>query len=496
MTTSPLPNAGTAGSISLCPEADPVDLFGLLGSNPEPGGGWTGPNGQPADALFVPGTDAAGIYTYTVNGIAPCPNATASATVTVYVVPAANAGPDQVVCDLDAVLAATGNWASGLWSGPDGVAFDEATAGNSGVSASAGGVYLLTWSTTTAEGCSSSDQMTITFTDALIPTLSTTDAICNGACDGSASIAATGGNGTYSYQWTVGAAGNGAQASGLCAGSYVVTISDANGCSVQAPFTISEPAPLIIDLVLATDETCPGTCDGTVVVQDAEGVQYSLNGGPAQPSASFEGLCPGEYEVTMVDANGCLATAAAEVGTPAPVIAYFTTDPDTVLVSEPEVTFNNGSSPNATDFAWDFGGLASSTASDPTYVFPSVLGGSYTVCLTAMDENGCEDTYCAPVQVFDALVVHVANAFSPNDDDVNEGFAPVFNMNWAVGDYEFMVFDRWGELLFETQELDAKWNGIYGGSTVETEVFVWKLRCRDLLTREWIERVGHVTVLK
>ena len=65
-----------------------------------------------------------------------------------------------------------------------------------------------------------------------------------------------------------------------------------------------------------------------------------------------------------------------------------------------------------------------------------------------------------------------------------------------MGDYEFLVFDRWGELLFETHELDAKWNGIYGGGTVETEVFVWRLRCRDLLTREWIERVGHVTVLK
>ncbi|HRO98026.1 MAG TPA: PKD domain-containing protein [Flavobacteriales bacterium] len=496
MTTSPLPDAGTNGSISLCPEVDPVDLFELLGGNPEPDGSWTGPNGQPVDALFIPGTDPAGVYTYTVNGIAPCPNATASATVTVYVVPAANAGPDQVVCDLDAALAATGTWASGQWSGPGGVLFDDTSAGNTGISASAGGSVQLTWSTTTAEGCSSSDQVTITFTDAIIPTLSTTNAICNGACDGSASVSTTGGNGAYSYQWTGGVAGNTAQASGLCAGSYAVTISDVNGCSVQAPFTIEEPAPLVIDLVVPTNETCPGSCDGTVVVQDAEGVQYSLNGGPAQPSASFQGLCPGEYAVTMTDANGCLASATAVVGTPAPVIAYFTTDPDTVLVSEPEVTFTNGSSPNATDFAWDFGGLASSTATNPTYVFPGTLGGNYTVCLTAMDANGCEDTYCAPVQVFDALVVHVANAFSPNDDDVNEGFAPVFNMNWAVGDYEFLVFDRWGELLFETHELDAKWNGIYGGGTVETEVFVWRLRCRDMLTREWIERVGHVTVLK
>ena len=494
---NPLPNAGTNGSITLCPEAAPISLFSMLGGSPMSGGSWTGPNGQPSNGIFDPATSPQGAYTYTVTGLSPCPNAVASSTATVFLIAPPNAGPDAVSCTLEFTLNATGNWASGSWTGPAGITFSDPTSPTSTVTAIAGGAYTLTWSVTSNDGCATQDEVIITFTDALVPVIATTDAICNGACNGTASVATTGGNGAYSFAWSGGIAGNTPSATGICAGSYTVTVSDANNCSTAALFTIGEPEALDIDAIASVNETCPGSCDGSITITDPQGAQYSINGGTGfQTGNPFTGLCPGEYAIVMLDANGCTASGIASIASPPPVIAYFTFSPDSLLASDPEAQFNNLSSPNATAFSWDFAGLGSSTAASPTFTFPGTLGGLYTVCLTATDANGCPDTYCAPVQVFDALLVHVANVFSPNDDGINEGFAPVFNMNWAVGDYEFLVFNRWGELLYETHVVDEKWDGVHGGGGVETEVFVWKLRCRDRLTRQWIERIGHVTVLK
>ena len=118
------------------------------------------------------------------------------------------------------------------------------------------------------------------------------------------------------------------------------------------------------------------------------------------------------------------------------------------------------------------------------------------VCLTATDDNGCPDTYCEPILVFDLLDVFVPNAFTPNDDDINDGFRPIFNRDHGIENYRFMVFNRWGEELFSTEVIDATWNGNYSGLRSKTEVYVWKVRYRDAYTGELYDRIGHVTLLK
>lgn len=120
VTVNALPNAGANGSATLCSNDDPVDLFTLLGGTPAPGGVWTF-NNDPVGNLFTPGTTPPGVYTYTVSGIPPCPNATA--TVTMAVVQAPDAGDDRsiTVCSDDApfsLLAQLGGTpdAGGTWS--------------------------------------------------------------------------------------------------------------------------------------------------------------------------------------------------------------------------------------------------------------------------------------------------------------------------------------------------------------------------------------------
>ena len=130
------PDAGSNGTITVCSNAASFNLFGQLGGSPDGGGAWTGPGGGAVSATYVPGSSTPGVYTYTVNGLPPCTNA--SAQVTVDQVQAPNAGTNRsfAVCSDDAVfdlideLGGTPD-AGGSWTGPGGVphgpSFDPAT---------------------------------------------------------------------------------------------------------------------------------------------------------------------------------------------------------------------------------------------------------------------------------------------------------------------------------------------------------------------------------
>lgn len=135
VTVNAPPSAGSNGSVSVCSTGASVDLFTQLGGSPNPGGAWTAPGGAPVSSIFLPGTSAPGTYTYTVLGAPPCANA--SATVTVSVVNASNAGTSRsiTVCSNAASFALIGQLggtpqAVGTWtgpSGPQGPTFDPAT---------------------------------------------------------------------------------------------------------------------------------------------------------------------------------------------------------------------------------------------------------------------------------------------------------------------------------------------------------------------------------
>jgi gliding motility-associated-like protein len=497
MTVDPMPDAGIDGSTTVCPEAAPVTLFALLGGAPDAGGQWTDPNGAACTGVFDPSSSPQGVYTYTVISQGACPNVSATATVSVYVIAVPDAGPDMVVCDQSVMLNATGVWSSGQWSAPSTVIVFNIDSAATLATSSIGGAATFVWSTISADGCGAMDSVTITFTEPIIPALVAEDAVCSGYCDGTAEVTTIGGNGAYNYQWTPAIAGNNASlATGLCAGTYAVTVLDTNGCSMQSTFLIAEPPPLDIDNIVSTPETCPGACDGSVTVVDAQGVLFSFDGGITfQQATTLSPLCAGPFNVVVMDINGCLAMAPTAVLSPAPVIAEFVAQPDTVLVSDPSIQFTNESE-NASWFTWDFAGLGSSTFHDPGFTFPDLLGGTYIVCLTATNANGCVDSVCHPVVVLDLLSVHVPNTFTPNGDGINEGFMPIFNEPQLLTEYEFLIFDRWGELLWESHTPHQPWDGWYRGQLVKDDVYVWKLTYKDGRSYKKEAVIGHVTVLK
>lgn len=598
-----------------------------------------------------------------------------------------------------------------------------------------------------ANGCQSTSTEVLNEPAALtIAAQNAVDALCFGACDGSADVTINGGTGAYTYTWSGGVAPPASNvANNLCAGGYLVDVTDANNCLIQAVFTINEPPMVVITAVQGTNATCNGLCDGTIDINSAQAVQYSVdNGATFQPGNVFNGLCAGTYDIVVENANGCPQTTTIDIFEPVPLIldpiapisichggdgvleAYanggtppyqyiweatdstqffnvsgitaptnFTvqvtdfngclsnaevgtvnilappfqasvdpvstticigetvtltgsgvdgvppyvfdwldanmdtiqtnTNPfdytpaapgtetlymvgsdeckfdtlqvDITTLDNPVPTFdvipNIGCSPLNSVFSnttpgnftqdlcqWDFGdgntgvgcnatntylipgcydvtltvttdegcsgtatvGSVVCVEEDPVPGFywepsqPSILdptiqivniseGGtaySYTfeqgsstdenptvtfqgineetdiqVCQTVISDLGCQADTCAIVTIYEDIIFYVPNAITPDGDLFNESFFPVFTSGVDPLDYHLTIFNRWGEIIFESYNFDYGWNGHYGdGGLVQDGVYVWQIEFGEKLSDKKQTHRGHVTVLK
>ena len=183
-----------------------------------------------------------------------------------------------------------------------------------------------TWTVTISdsEACDTTLIFTITTPPELILTATViSDVNCNGACDGSASVSISGGTPPYSILWDDPLAQTTLVASGLCAGIYTVTITDANGCASNTTVTINEPPAF--DLTLSqTDMLCFGDCDATatVIVNSGGLAPYTIlwDDPLAQTTFTAIALCAGTYHATISDNNGCDTIVTFVIAEPTEII--------------------------------------------------------------------------------------------------------------------------------------------------------------------------------
>lgn len=250
------------------------------------------------------------------------------------------------------------------------------------------GTTTYTVTVTDAAGCITIDTATIINPALISPNPVVVNESCGGACDGSITLTPSGGAGGYIFSWSGGLPPTSSQ-SGLCAGPYTVTVTDANGCDSVLTITITSPPTLTVTLA-STNVTCNSACDGTITATAAGGTgagtyiyAWLPNPplGPMFPLPNVIGLCPGTYDVTVTDGNGCTAADTVVITEPAPLVTLTSqTNASCFNVCDGQavVTPSGGTGPYSV--IWSPGAIANDTAS-------GLCAGNYTAAVT--DANGC-----------------------------------------------------------------------------------------------------------
>ena len=296
-------------------------------------------------------------------------------------------------------------------------------------------------------------------------------------------------------------------------GTYTVTYTTpAPICFDTETFVITVNPEPAIDAVTFSGDNLGGCTPITVTFTNTSATAlgsecvWSLSNGTVLlgcDNVAYTFTNPGCYDVTLeiTSANGCSNSATIEdyvCVQPYPN-AYFTHAPNQLTTINTTVNFSNGSI-GASNYQWFFGDGATSNAIDPTHTYPETEG-TYEVTLVASTPFGCTDTIRSIVNVAEELIFYLPNTFTPDGNDFNETFQPVFTSGYDPFDFHLMIFNRWGELIFESYDASIGWDGTYGGKASGAELvkdgtYVWKIEVKTKLNDERKMFVGHVNVLR
>ncbi len=371
---------------------------------------------------------AAGVHTVTITDANGCVDVTTVTITEPSAVLAAIALDSNVSCNGFADGGATASASGGtspytyLWSDT------QIGATATGFPAGTYEVYV-----TDDNGCMDTASITITEPTLLVAAAAVdSNASCNGFADGGATASASGGTAPYTYLWSDNQVTQ--SATGLGAGTYIVTVTDANGCEDTASVVITEPALLVASTVLDSNASCNGFTDG--------GATASANGGTSpytylwsdnQVTESAVGLGAGTYTVTVTDANGCTDTSSVTITEPMVLVASTMVDSNASCN-----TFSDG------------GATAQATGGTAPYTYlwsdnqvaQSAVGlaaGTYTVTIT--DDNGCQDVATVTITEPTPLVASTSLDSNVSCNALTDGGATA-SASGATGPYTYLWSDN------------------------------------------------------
>jgi gliding motility-associated-like protein len=462
----------------------------------DPGGLWAGAGIIDVNGgLFDPATAGVGSHTITYTIAGSCGD---QQTTIIDVLPDADAtiNPAGPYCLGNPTVNLTAVEPGGTWSGTgitDAVngTFDPAIAGV--------GIHTVTY--TIAGQCGDQQTAQITITPNDDPTITPVGPYCESDLPTILAAATPGGT------WTgngITNANTGAFDPGTAGpGIHTITYTITGPCGAVGTTDIEVFPTPVIDFIVDKASGClPLTVtftDNTLPV----GVTCSWDFGDNSTSSNcgsvthtFNSVGCFDITLTITTADGCSNTMTI----PDMICVYdlpiadFTFGPQPTSVVNPTINFNNTST-GATTYNWDFAGLGTSTDVDPSFTFPNGTPGIYDVCLVAISAQGCTDTTCQIIEIGDEFLIYVPNTFTPDGDGINDMFIPIISGADPL-DYELLIFNRWGEQIFQSSFPQVGWDGTYKGVMSQQDVYVWKVIARDATNNAKKEFIGHVTLLK
>lgn len=205
------------------------------------------------------------------------------------------------------------------------------------------------------------------------------------------------------------------------------------------------------------------------------------------------------YPISLTVTTGGICTASLTIPNMICVdqnpIASFYYGPQQVFSDGPSVQFTNTSTLNQ-DNIWDFGDGTGNALLNPTHDYPLGEIGNYLVQLTVITPAGCRDSTTRLIVVKDQLLFYVPNAFTPDGDAHNNIWLPVMTAGFDPQDYRLLVFNRWGEIVFESHDSSVGWDGTYNGKIVPSGTYLWTLDFGNPDDDGRNTREGHLTLLR
>jgi gliding motility-associated-like protein len=496
----------TLTAVSICED---TTLYQIQKSvNTTPGGTWSSvPTGVVnVSGQFNPATATAGTtykVLYSVSGATATCSAKDSVNITVVKREDASitTGSPLAMCVYDAPKQIAATNSGGVWSGTG-------VNGSGLFTATGPGTFKVKYTMTGSTGrCPDKDSINVVVLDTVNSSIQPTTGFCQNLPAQQLIPVTTGGV----FSGTAVSAQGVFDPSKAPAGTYTLTYTQSGACSTVGHINVT-----IDSLPSLSVKPLTGGCVPIVVdfadVSTSSAVSSKWNFGDGSSSATLAttdastthyyttfGNFKAELFVTF--ANGCKDSASNMVSIAEVPSADFSFDPIPASTNDPTITFVNQST-GAVNYFWNFGNTGAPDTSVNTneiVLFDAPDGDTIPVTLISYNAV-CADTITKDVYIKDAFTLYAANAFTPNGDGNNDLFYPK-GKNHACDvctNYEFLIFDRWGEVVFKSTTVDEPWNGKRANilRDAEIDVYVWRLTYTDSFTEKQAVTIGHVTLLR
>jgi gliding motility-associated-like protein len=324
------------------------------------------------------------------------------------------------------------------------------------------GSYTVT--ITDANGCTLTVSNVIAEPTQLTVSLTIDGIACHTDTNADITSATSGGTPGYSFVWSNTSITP--NINGVGEGTYALTVTDQNSCTVSQSAVVTIP-PAIGYTLVTEDVSCFGFDDGYLEL-NAFGGTGTINAtwaGGEYPDNSFSGIAPGNYNIVLTDDNGCDTSVAITITEPLPVSVDILPI-DTLRIGLVDTLETNAvTNPGTVSYYWEpSDGLDCDNC--PTTEVEVYWDTRYVVTL---DNNGCTATDTVWVYVNSEHILYIPNAFSPNGDGINDAY---YVYAEGVKRIVWSVFDRWGEVVFTSADINTGWDGTMKGKKLQPGVFV------------------------
>lgn len=406
--------------------------------------------------------------------------------------PTASAVSTQV-CEGTSIdlLGSNANPATYSWTGPAGYTENEQNPSRRNVTPAMSGDYIVT---AVVNGCTATSTVNIIVDPAPDATIATPTG--NPFCINGAAVNLTGASpsGTWSGNGITDPALGTFDPATAGVGVHTITYSVAGSCpgtdtedltvnAVPVPSYTADPtsgcSPLLVNFVNTTP-------NATAITWDFG------NGNTSNANTVSSTYSAGLFDLTMtVTENGCVATQTftnAIDSYQSPTALFVASD-----LGNKDFNFENNSIGGVSYF-WEFGDDSTSVEMNPSHSFEG-REGNVEVTLTVTSALGCTSTLTITIEIEEEVLYFIPNSFTPDGNQINNTFQPIMSAGFDPQSFEIRIFNKWGELIFESKDHTIGWDGTYDNKVVPAGAYFWSLRFRDLKTDQKYTRKGHIQVL-